>query len=90
MPFLFRAVAPIDAIGLGERGDVRDPLDQLLVAGRGRLEGQAPDIDPVVYLTDCDPSAFSPGQLIRARVVGARGYDLIASPDGGGGGGSPA
>ena len=27
---------------------------------QGRLEGQAPDIDPVVYLTDCDPSAFGP------------------------------
>ena len=23
---------------------------------QGRLEGQAPDIDPVVFLTDCDPS----------------------------------
>ena len=47
---------------------------------QGRLEGHAPDIDPVVYLTDCDPSAFSAGQLIHARVVGARGYDLIVSP----------
>jgi ribosomal protein S12 methylthiotransferase len=47
---------------------------------QGRLEGQAPDIDPLVYLTDCDPSAYVPGQLINARIVGARGYDLIASP----------
>jgi ribosomal protein S12 methylthiotransferase len=47
---------------------------------QGRLEGQAPDIDPVVYLTDADPETFTAGQLIRARVVGARGYDLIASP----------
>ena len=47
---------------------------------QGRLAGQAPDIDPVVYLTDADPGTFSAGQLIRARVVGARGYDLIASP----------
>jgi ribosomal protein S12 methylthiotransferase len=47
---------------------------------QGRLEGQAPDIDPVVYLTDCDPSAFQRGDLIRARIVGARGYDLLASP----------
>jgi ribosomal protein S12 methylthiotransferase len=47
---------------------------------QGRLEGQAPDIDPCVYLTDCDPSAYSAGQLIRARLVSASGYDLIAAP----------
>jgi len=47
---------------------------------QGRLEGQAPDIDPVVYLTDCDPSGYERGQLIRARVVGAREYDLVAAP----------
>jgi ribosomal protein S12 methylthiotransferase len=49
---------------------------------QGRLEGQAPDIDPVVYLTDCDPSWYGRGDLIRARIVGAQGYDLIASPVG--------
>ena len=47
---------------------------------QGRLEGQAPDIDPVVYLTDFDPATVAAGQLIRARVVGAQGYDLIAQP----------
>jgi ribosomal protein S12 methylthiotransferase len=47
---------------------------------RGRLEGQAPDIDPCVYLTDCDPSAFTPGQFIGAEIVGSRDYDLIARP----------
>ena len=47
---------------------------------QGRLEGQAPDIDPVVYLTDADPSIYGAGQLIRATIVGAQGYDLIASP----------
>jgi len=51
---------------------------------QGRLEGQAPDIDSVVYLTDCDPDDFAAGQLIRARIVGARGYDLIAAPTAGG------
>jgi len=49
---------------------------------QGRLEGQAPDIDPVVYLTDCDPSEYSAGQVITARVVGARGYDLMVAPVG--------
>ncbi len=47
---------------------------------QGRLEGQAPDIDSVVYLTDCDPTAFETGALIQARIVGARGYDLVAAP----------
>ena len=47
---------------------------------QGRLEGQAPDIDPVVVLTDCDPEACHAGQLIRTRIVGARGYDLVATP----------
>jgi ribosomal protein S12 methylthiotransferase len=46
----------------------------------GRLEGQAPDIDPVVFLTDCAPDAYAGGDLIRARIVGAKGYDLVAMP----------
>jgi ribosomal protein S12 methylthiotransferase len=47
---------------------------------QGRLEGQAPEIDPVVFLTDCEAGRYRPGDLIDARVVGARGYDLVASP----------
>jgi ribosomal protein S12 methylthiotransferase len=47
---------------------------------RARLEGQCPDIDPVVYLTDCDPSEFSAGQFITAEIVGSREYDLLAAP----------
>jgi ribosomal protein S12 methylthiotransferase len=47
---------------------------------QGRVEAQAPDIDSVVYLTDCDPSAYQSGDLVSARVVGARGYDLLAKP----------
>ena len=47
---------------------------------RGRLEGQAPDIDPLVYLTDCDPSALSPGQFVQAEIVASRGYDLWSEP----------
>jgi ribosomal protein S12 methylthiotransferase len=46
----------------------------------GRLEGQAPDIDSMVVLTECDPSTLAPGDLVRARVVGASGYDLVAAP----------
>jgi ribosomal protein S12 methylthiotransferase len=47
---------------------------------QGRLEGQAPEIDPVVYLTDCDPSACAPGRFVEAELVDARGYDLVARP----------
>ena len=47
---------------------------------QGRLEGQAPEIDPLVILTDCDPSLYGPGDLITARIVGARDYDLVAAP----------
>jgi len=46
----------------------------------GRLEGQAPEIDPVVYLTDCDPAAYPSGRLVEALVTGASGYDLAARP----------
>jgi ribosomal protein S12 methylthiotransferase len=58
--------------------DGRSPEHELVV--QGRLEGQAPEIDPVVFLTDCDPEAYATGDLIRARIVGARDYDLLATP----------
>jgi ribosomal protein S12 methylthiotransferase len=58
--------------------DGPSPEHELVV--QGRLEGQAPDIDPVVYLTDCDPSSLVSGSLIKARIVGSRGYDLLATP----------
>ena len=47
---------------------------------QGRLEGQAPDIDAVVYLTDFDPDQVRAGQLVRGQVVGTRDYDVIVSP----------
>jgi ribosomal protein S12 methylthiotransferase len=46
----------------------------------GRLEGQAPEIDPIVYLTDCDLSQYRPGDFTDAVVVGAEAYDLVAHP----------
>jgi ribosomal protein S12 methylthiotransferase len=45
-----------------------------------RLAGQAPDIDALVYMDECDTSALRPGQLLDAVITGARGYDLIARP----------
>jgi ribosomal protein S12 methylthiotransferase len=47
---------------------------------RARMAGQAPDIDPLVYLTDCDPATLSPGQFIEAELTGSRAYDLVARP----------
>jgi ribosomal protein S12 methylthiotransferase len=47
---------------------------------RGRLMGQAPDIDPVVYLTDTDTESLRPGTLLEAEIVGSREYDLVARP----------
>jgi ribosomal protein S12 methylthiotransferase len=47
---------------------------------KGRLPSQAPDIDASVFLTDCDPSSFRPGDFADVAIVGSRGYDLLARP----------
>ena len=47
---------------------------------RGRLEGQAPDIDPQVYLTEADADVIAAGDFINVEIVGADGYDLVARP----------
>jgi ribosomal protein S12 methylthiotransferase len=49
---------------------------------RGRLEGHAPDVDPVVYLTEADPADLQPGRLLEVELVGAEDYDLVARPVG--------
>lgn len=67
---------------LGERVrlviDGQSPEHELVL--QGRLPGQAPEIDPVVYLTDCDPSTLPMGTFIEAEIVGAQEYDLVARP----------
>jgi ribosomal protein S12 methylthiotransferase len=67
-------------IGTRARMVVDGPSAEHELVLRGRLQGQAPDIDPVVYLTDCDPSSLTTGQFIEAEIVGNRGYDLLARP----------
>jgi ribosomal protein S12 methylthiotransferase len=47
---------------------------------KGRLMSQAPEIDPAVFLTDCDPSSYRPGDLIEVEIAGAREYDLVVRP----------
>jgi len=60
-------------------GPAGDPGDSILVL-KGRLMTQAPDIDAAVYLTECDPSSYRPGDFVDVELVGAREYDLIARP----------
>jgi ribosomal protein S12 methylthiotransferase len=47
---------------------------------KARLATQAPDIDASVFLTDCDPSTFRPGDFAEVEIVAAQEYDLIARP----------
>jgi ribosomal protein S12 methylthiotransferase len=70
------------------RGRIGDRV-RLLVDGpsadhelvlRARSAGQAPDIDPLFYLTECDPAAYAPGHLIDAEIVASRDYDFLARP----------
>ena len=58
--------------------DGASPQHELVL--KGRLATQAPDIDAAVYLTECDPSAYRPGDLADMEVVGTRDYDLIVRP----------
>ena len=66
----------------GERVRVRvdGPTGDHDLVWKGRLASQAPDIDPVAYFTEVDPSGLKPGTLVDAEVVGSRDYDLIVRP----------
>jgi ribosomal protein S12 methylthiotransferase len=77
-----RIVAKAQQLRVGQqvRLLIDGPSSEHELVLRARLEGHAPDIDPVVYLTDCDPSAFTAGQFIQAEIVGSREYELIAAP----------
>jgi ribosomal protein S12 methylthiotransferase len=67
-------------VGREVRLVVDGPASEHELVLRARLEGQAPDIDPCVYLTECDPSELASGQFIHAEIVGSRDYDLVARP----------
>ena len=77
-----RIVARAQRHRIGARVSVMvdGPSPEHELVWRGRLAGQAPDIDPVVYLTDAHPDGLRPGALVEAEIVGARGYDLLARP----------
>lgn len=59
---------------------VDGPSPEHELVWRGRLAGQAPEIDPVVYFTDADPEMLRPGALLQAEIVGSREYDLVVRP----------
>jgi ribosomal protein S12 methylthiotransferase len=67
-------------IGQQVRLLVDGPSDEHELVLRARLESQAPDIDSLVYLTDCDPAAIAAGTFIDAEIVDRDGYDLLARP----------
>jgi ribosomal protein S12 methylthiotransferase len=75
-----RIVARRHRTRLGQRLQVLvdgpSPEHELVLTGR--LAGQAPEIDPVVYLTDGDPEILKPGDFVTAEIVESRGYDLVA------------
>ncbi len=69
-----------DAVGRRVRIMIDGPSGEHDLVLKGRLATQAPDIDPSIYLTECDPSTLRAGDLINAEIVGARDYDLVVRP----------
>ena len=67
-------------IGQRARLVVDGPSREHELVLRGRLAGQAPEIDPQVYLTDADPETIHAGAFLDVEIVGADGYDLVARP----------
>jgi ribosomal protein S12 methylthiotransferase len=43
----------------------------------GRTWFQAPEVDGITHFKNC---SASPGEMIKARISGADGYDLYAEP----------
>jgi ribosomal protein S12 methylthiotransferase len=65
-------------IGQTVRIMVDGPSQDHELVWQGRLPGQAPDIDPVVYLSETPVDGLRPGHVLEAEIVGSRGYDLVA------------
>jgi ribosomal protein S12 methylthiotransferase len=67
---------------IGERARVivDGPSNDHDLVLKARLATQAPDIDASVFLTECDPSAYRPGEFVDVEIVDTNAYDLIARP----------
>ncbi len=61
----------LDAFALDESGA---PMANVFL---GRTAADAPDVDPVVYVTG---RSLAPGEFVRCEVVDASGLDLVAVP----------
>src|SRR6202158_4514452 len=59
---------------------VDGPANDQQLGVKARLASQPPDIDAVVYLSECDPSSFQAGDFVEVEIVGAKDYDLVARP----------
>jgi ribosomal protein S12 methylthiotransferase len=68
---------------IGERVEVLvdGPSPEHDLVLQGRLAGQAPEIDPVVFLTDGDPESMKAGDFVFGEIVDAKGYDLVVRVD---------
>ncbi|MBI4591174.1 MAG: 30S ribosomal protein S12 methylthiotransferase RimO [Candidatus Rokubacteria bacterium] len=56
---------------------VDGPSEDPAFPWEGRMAGQAPEIDGVVYLRD---RTLTPGQFARVRIVEVEGYELVGEP----------
>jgi ribosomal protein S12 methylthiotransferase len=54
---------------------VDGPSEDPAFAWEGRMAGQAPEIDGVVYLRGRDD--FTPGRFVRARIAEVEGHELV-------------
>ncbi len=66
---------------VGKRFDVLidSPLPEQPGVWLGRSYADAPDIDPVVYVTE-QQDRLAAGRLVKCEVVAAQEYDLVAVP----------
>jgi ribosomal protein S12 methylthiotransferase len=71
------ARAQKNRIGTQVQVMVDGPSPEHDLVWQGRMAGQAPEIDPVVYFTDTDLEILQPGAVLQAEIVGAREYDLL-------------
>ena len=60
-------------VGQRVRVVVDGPSKEHELVLQGRLPGQAPDVDPVVFFTDCDPTDYPAGTFVDAEIVDAAG-----------------
>ncbi len=68
-----------DKIGSTLEVLVDGPSEDHELVLEGRHEGQAPEIDGVVYLNECEAN---PGSLVSVTITDAVGYDLVGRPIG--------